>query len=53
MPFAHHRLDLWNILDREESPESRISGTHSCPDNGYIGGKPTSYQDLEYPQPSK
>ena len=53
MPFAHHKLDLRNILDREELPNSDISGTHSGPSNGSTEGIPTSHQDSEYQQLSE
>lgn len=53
MPFAHHKLDLRNILDREELPDSHVSGTHSSPGNGSTEGIPTSHQDPEYQQLSE
>ena len=40
-------MDLWNILDREELPDSHISGAHSSPGNGSAEGIPTSHQDPE------
>jgi hypothetical protein len=51
--LAHDKLDLWNILDREELPDSRVSGAHSSPGNGSIESVPTSHQDSEYQQLSE
>ncbi len=50
IPFAHHKLDLRNILDREELPDTYISGAHSSPGNGSTEGIPTSHQDSESQQ---
>ncbi|KAH8650228.1 hypothetical protein BGZ60DRAFT_194297 [Tricladium varicosporioides] len=45
--------DLRNILDREELPDSHVSGAHSSPGNGSTEGIPTSHQDSEYQQLSE
>ncbi|KAH8588264.1 hypothetical protein B0O99DRAFT_600946 [Bisporella sp. PMI_857] len=45
--------DLRNILDREDLPDSYISGTHGNPSNGSTESIPTSYQDPEYQQLSE
>ncbi|KAG9231781.1 hypothetical protein BJ875DRAFT_443757 [Amylocarpus encephaloides] len=45
--------DLRNILDREELPDSHISGAYSYPGNGSTECMPTSHQDLEYQQPGE
>ena len=53
MPFAHHRLDPRNILDREELFDLHISEAHSGLGNGSTGDAPTSHQDPECPQLSE
>lgn len=53
VPFTHHKLDLRNILDREELPDSHISGAHNSPGNGSAEGIPTSHQGPEYQQLSE